>query len=104
MKKAALLASAGLLLLPAVAHADGLVTRHPDGSIELKSDVGDSITFPKGALGSVIEGAWADGGSKKPYDGITVSVVTLNAGPRGAISGGILPWQKAWEELSGQKL
>jgi multiple sugar transport system substrate-binding protein len=102
MKRVMLLASAGLLLLPAASHAEGLVTRHPDGSIELKSDVGDSITFPKGALGSVIEDAWANG--TKPYDGITVSVVTLNAGPRGAISGGILPWQKAWEELSGQKL
>ena len=30
--------------------------------------------------------------------------MTLNAGPRGAISGGMLPWQKAWEELSGAKL
>ena len=103
MRRTAVLASMGLLASAAAVHAEGLVTRHDDGSIEVKSDVGDSITFPKGTLGSAIEDAWANGGPK-PYDGITISVVTLNAGPRGAISGGILPWQKAWEELSGEKL
>jgi multiple sugar transport system substrate-binding protein len=103
VKKVALLGTVCLLALPALARAEGLVKRAADGSIEVKSDVADSIIFPKGALGSLIEDAWAKGG-KKPFEGITVSVVTLNAGPRGAISGGLLPWQKAWEELSGEKL
>ena len=103
MKKAALLGSVCLLAMPTLGWAEGLVTRHPDGSIELKSDVGDTVVFPKGTLGSLIEDAWANGG-KKPFEGITTAVVTLNAGPRGAISGGMLPWQAAWEELSGSKL
>jgi multiple sugar transport system substrate-binding protein len=103
MRKAALLGSICLLALPTLAWAEGMVNRHPDGSIEVKSDVGDTVIFHKGTLGSLIEDAWAKGG-KKPFEGITTAVVTLNAGPRGAISGGMLPWQAAWEELSGAKL
>jgi multiple sugar transport system substrate-binding protein len=100
---AALLGSIGLLALPALARAEDMVVRRADGSIEVKSDVGDSVVFPKGSLGSLIEDAWANGG-KKPFEGATTAVVTLNAGPRGAISGGMLPWEKAWEELSGAQL
>ena len=103
MRKVALLGSVCLLALPTLAWAEGMVTRHDDGSIEVKSDVGDTVVFPKGTLGSLIEDAWANGG-KKPFEGVTTAVVTLNAGPRGAISGGMLPWQAAWEELSGSKL
>ena len=103
MKKAILLGSACLLAMAGTVRAEGLVTRKDDGSIEVKSDVGDSVVFPKGTLGSLIEDAWANGGPK-PFEGISTAVVTLNAGPRGAISGGMLPWQKAWEELSGAKL
>src|SRR6186997_687703 len=103
MKKTILLGSACLLAMASAAHAEGLVTRKDDGSIEVKSDVGDTVVFPKGTLGSLIEDAWANGG-KKPFEGVSTAVVTLNAGPRGAISGGLLPWQAAWEELSGAKL
>ena len=99
MRKMALLGSVCLLALPTMAWADGMVTRHEDGSIEVKSDVGDTVVFPKGTLGSLIEDAWAKGGAK-PFAGVTTAVVTLNAGPRGAISGGLLPWQAAWEELA----
>jgi multiple sugar transport system substrate-binding protein len=103
VRKAALLGSICLFALPTVAWAQGMVTRNADGSIEVKSDAGDSVVFPKGSLGSLIEDAWANGGAK-PFEGVTTAVVTLNAGPRGAISGGILPWQKGWEELTGAKL
>lgn len=103
MLKAILLGCACGLAMASAASAAGVVARADDGSITVTSDVGDTVTFPKGGLGTLIEDAWANGG-KKPFEGITVSVVTLNAGPRGAISGGILPWQKAWEELSGMKL
>jgi multiple sugar transport system substrate-binding protein len=103
VKKAVLLGSVCLLAMSNTGWAAGLVTRHDDGSIEVKSDADDSVVFPKGTLGSLIEDAWANGG-KKPFEGVTTAVVTLNAGPRGAISGGILPWQAGWEELSGAKL
>ena len=79
------------------------MTRNADGSIEVKSDVGDSVVFPKGTLGRPDRGRLGQG-RKEAVRGHRRLVVTLNAGPRGAISGGMLPWQKAWEELSGAKL
>ena len=72
MRKAALLGSICLLALPALARAQSMVKRHPDGSLEVKSDVGDTVVFPKGTLGSLIEDAWAKGG-KKPFDSIKLN-------------------------------
>lgn len=105
MRKAlltALLGGTSIVAFAATASAQSLVNRHDDGAIEVTSDVGDSVVFPKGTLGSLIEDAWANGEpSEKPFAGDTISIVTLNAGPRGAISGGILPWEAAFEQLTG---
>lgn len=103
MKRTLLAACLAACAVPAVALAQGLVERLPDGSLRVTSDVGDTVTFPPGSLGTMIEEAWATGGAK-PFEGVNVAVVTLAAGARGAISGGILPWEAAWEELTGSTL
>ena len=89
------------LLLMTFAVAQDYVTVLDDGRIQIQSEYpGDTITFEPGELGTLIEDAWLNGG-EKPYEGVDVSVVTLQAGQRGAISGGILNWVPAFNELTG---
>lgn len=80
------------------------VTQGADGSFVLKSVYpGDTVTFAPGELGALITNAWQSRGTK-PFQGITLNVVTLQAGDKGAISGGIINWVPAFEELTGAKV
>lgn len=75
-----------------------------DGRIQATSLFpGDSIVFEPGELGKLIEDAWLNS-SEKPLEGVDISVVTLQSGPKGAISGGILNWVPAFNELTGANL
>ncbi len=77
------------------------VTKQSDGSVQLTSVYpGDTVTFTQQQLGSLIGDAWANGGAK-PFEGVTINVMTLQAGDKGAISGGIVNWAPAFEELTG---
>src|SRR4029453_4452653 len=44
------------------------------------------------------------GPDKKPFDGVTITIVTQDDGPKGAISGPIEALRPVWEELTGGKL
>ncbi len=44
------------------------------------------------------------GPDQKPFDGVTVTLLTQNEGPQGAISGPIEALRPVWEELTGGKL
>jgi multiple sugar transport system substrate-binding protein len=72
-----------------------------DGRIQVTSVYpGDSIVFEPGELGEAIENAWLNDGPL-PYEGESVSVVTLQSGQTGAISGGALAWAPGFSELTG---
>lgn len=95
---AALLA---LLAFAGSAAAQEYVEVLDDGRIQVTSVYpGDSIVFEPGELGTAIEDAWLNGGPL-PYEGVDVSVVTLQSGQRGAISGGAVNWAPAFSELTG---
>ena len=44
------------------------------------------------------------GPDKKPFDGVTITILTQDDGPKGAISGPIEALRPVWEELTGGKL
>jgi multiple sugar transport system substrate-binding protein len=44
------------------------------------------------------------GPDKKPFDGVTITVLTQDEGSKGAISGPIEALRPVWEELTGGKL
>jgi multiple sugar transport system substrate-binding protein len=44
------------------------------------------------------------GPDQKPFEGTTITVLTLDSGPKGGISGPITAFRPVWEELSGGKL
>ncbi len=46
----------------------------------------------------------AFGPDKKPFDGVTITILTQDDGPKGAISGPIEALRPVWEELTGGKL
>ena len=50
--------------------------------------------------------SWApcSGLARKPFEGTTLTVLTLDSGPRGGISGPIFSFRPIWEELSGGTL
>lgn len=93
-----------LLLLLAGTVAAQYVQVLEDGRIEVTSVYpGDSVVFEPGELGSAIEDAWLNDGPL-PFAGLSVSVVTLQSGQRGAISGGAVNWAPAFSELTGAEL
>ena len=95
---------ATLLLLGSAAVAQEYVQVTDDGRIQVTSlHPGDTITFEPGELGEAIESAWL-GDADLPYEGVEISVVTLQSGLQGAISGGALAWEPAFEELTGAQV
>ena len=44
------------------------------------------------------------GPDEKPFEGTNITVLTLDSGPKGGISGPINAFRPVWEELSGGKL
>jgi multiple sugar transport system substrate-binding protein len=88
-------------LLGGSAAAGQYVDWNPDGSVNLK--LGPSydnvvITTTREELSPLF------GPDQKPFEGAQVTVLTLDSGPKGGISGPITAFRPVWEELSGGKL
>jgi multiple sugar transport system substrate-binding protein len=97
-----LLAGAALLALQAVDAAAGqFVDWLPDGSMRMKLEpLYDNavIELPPGELGALF------GPSEKPFAGRTITVLTLDSGPKGGISGPLYAFRPVFEELTGAKV
>ena len=91
--------AAALWLAAAAAQADSkYVTWNDDGSVDLKMADGTVITTSREELGSLF------GPDEKPFEGTKITVLTLDSGVRGGISGPIHSLRPIWEDLSGGKL
>ncbi len=83
----------------ATAHAQGEhVKWHDDGKVDLVMEDGTTITTNDKEIGSIF------GPGEKPFEGTEITVLTLDSGPKGGISGPIHSIRPIWEELSGGKL
>lgn len=83
------------------AQAGQYVDWNADGSVTLKlgPDYDDAkITVPKEDLGALL------GPNQKPFDGEEITVLSLDSGPKGGISGPLYAFRPAWEELTGGKV
>jgi multiple sugar transport system substrate-binding protein len=71
-----------------------------DGSVELIMDpeYGGVIKTTREELGALF------GPGQKPFEGQEVTVLSLDSGPKGGISGPLYAFRPIWEELSGAKL
>ena len=88
-----------LLLMAGGATAqDKHVKWHDDDSVDLILDDGTVIKTTRDDLGSLF------GPGEKPFDGTEITVLSLDSGPKGGISGPIHSMRPVWEELSGGKL
>jgi multiple sugar transport system substrate-binding protein len=98
----ALLAGAALSAFTAAAAAAGeYVDWNQDGSAVLKlgKDYDEAeIAVPAGELGALF------GPEEKPFEGEEITVLTLDSGPKGGISGPIYAFRPVFEELTGAKL
>jgi multiple sugar transport system substrate-binding protein len=98
----ALLAGAALSVLSlATAQAQDHVEWKDDGTVLLKlgADYDDAvITAHKDDLGALF------GPGEKPFEGEEITVLTLDSGPKGGISGPIYAFRPVFEELTGAKL
>ncbi len=99
MWRSALLGVAITALMAGGAYAQGKhVQWKDDGSVDLIMDDGTVITTTRDELGSVF------GPGEKPFEGTEITVLVLDSGPKGGISGPIHSIRPIWEELSGGKL
>ena len=98
----ALLAGAALSVLTlAAAQAGEYVEWKDDGTVLLKlgTDYDDAvITASKEDMGALF------GPGEKPFEGEEITVLTLDSGPKGGISGPIYAFRPVFEELTGAKL
>jgi multiple sugar transport system substrate-binding protein len=98
----ALLAGAALGVFSlASAQAGEFVEWRDDGTVLLKlgKDYDDAvITANKADLGALF------GPDEKPFEGEEITVLTLDSGPKGGISGPIYAFRPIFEELTGAKL
>ena len=98
----ALLAGAALGVFSlASAQAGEFVEWQDDGTVLLKlgKDYDDAvITANKADLGALF------GPDEKPFEGEEITVLTLDSGPKGGISGPIYAFRPIFEELTGAKL
>ena len=101
LRHAALLGVALAALSAPVASAGQYVDWKDDGTVDLKlgPDYDNAvITATQEELGTLF------GPDEKPFDGVNITVLTLDSGPKGGISGPINAFRPVWEELSGGKL
>jgi multiple sugar transport system substrate-binding protein len=101
LRHAALLGVAMAALSAPVASAGQYVDWKDDGTVDLKlgPDYDNAvITATQEELGTLF------GPDEKPFDGVNITVLTLDSGPKGGISGPINAFRPVWEELSGGKL
>ena len=97
----ALLAGAALSVLTIVAAQAQNVEWKDDGTVLLKlgPDYDDAvITANKDDMGALF------GPGEKPFEGEEITVLTLDSGPKGGISGPIYAFRPVFEELTGAKL
>ena len=97
----ALLAGAALSVLTFAAAQAQHVEWKDDGTVELKlgPDYDDAvITAHKDDMGALF------GPGEKPFEGEEITVLTLDSGPKGGISGPIYAFRPVFEELTGAKL
>ena len=87
------LLSALAIALPAVAGKH--VNWKDDGTVDLIHEDGTIINITREQLGA------AYGPDEKPFEGETITVLSLDSGPKGGISGPLYSARPIWEELSG---
>ncbi len=88
-------------LMASVASAQEHVKWNDDGTVDLKlgTEYDDTvITVDQEQLGSLF------GEGEKPFEGEEITILTLDSGPKGGISGPINAFRPVWEELTGAKL
>ncbi len=88
-------------LLAGSAVAGQYVEWRDDGSVLLKlgPDYDNAvIETSREELGALF------GPDQKPFEGVNITILTLDSGPKGGISGPIMALRPVWEELSGGKL
>ncbi|MEO1090208.1 MAG: extracellular solute-binding protein [Pseudomonadota bacterium] len=96
--RACLLASAAVFAAGgAVAQNTDHVTWNDDGTVTLKTpaEYEGEFTVPQEMLG----GLFAPG--ERPFDGEEITILTLDSGPKGGISGPLYAFRPMFEELSG---
>jgi multiple sugar transport system substrate-binding protein len=98
--QATLLGAAGMLIA-GTALADHYVRWNDDGTVDLMlgADYDDAvITVSAEELGALM------GPGEKPFEGTTITVLTLDSGPKGGISGPLQAFRPVWEELTGGRV
>ena len=99
--RARCLGVAAATLLASTAMAQEHVKWNDDGTVDLMlgADYDNTvITVDQEQLGSLF------GPDEKPFEGEEITVLTLDSGPKGGISGPIFAFRPVWEELTGAKL
>lgn len=97
----ALLGAAATALIASTAMAQEHVRWNDDGTVDLMlgPDYDNVvITTTREELGTLF------GPDEKPFEGANITVLTLDSGPKGGISGPINAFRPVWEELSGGTL
>ncbi|MGI9435680.1 MAG: hypothetical protein ACR2Q4_12775, partial [Geminicoccaceae bacterium] len=92
---------AAATLLASTAIAQEHVKWNDDGTVDLMlgADYDDTvITVTQEELGSLF------GPDEQPFEGEEITVLTLDSGAKGGISGPINAFRPVWEELTGGKL
>lgn len=69
-----------------------------DGTVDLIHEDGTVINITREQLGE------AYGPDEQPFEGETITVLALDSGPRGGISGPLYSARPIWEELTGAKV
>ena len=93
-----LLGAAATALLATAAAAQEHVRWNDDDTVDLMlgPDYDDVvITTTREELGTLF------GPDEKPFEGVNITVLTLDSGPKGGISGPLHAFRPVWEELSG---
>ena len=73
----------------------GVVDWNDDGTVTLTLDDGTEIVIDRATLGT------AYGPDEKPFEGETITILSLDSGPKGGISGPLYSARPIFEELSG---
>jgi multiple sugar transport system substrate-binding protein len=97
----ALLGAAATALIATAAAAQEHVRWNDDGTVDLMlgPDYDNVvITTNRDELGTLF------GPDEKPFEDVNITVLTLDSGPKGGISGPINAFRPVWEELSGGTL
>lgn len=101
LTQAVLGSAAALALSVGAATAGEYVDWNDDGTVTLKlgADYDNvEITVPQESLGSLM------GPDEQPFEGSEITVLTLDSGPKGGISGPLMAFRPVWEELTGGKV